>query len=141
MIELSFFGEDAKFHHLGVAVRSIREASPLSEPIIDRIQEVAVAFVYLNGIQFELIEPYGKRSPITQSLEKGLKLLHVCYAVPDLKVAIKMCRRYGFHSIRQSVPAVAFNNRKIAWVYSNQYGLFELLEDPGTMINGSGESR
>jgi len=141
MIEFNFFSEDARFHHLGVAVRSIKEVSPLSEPIIDPIQKVAVAFVCLNGTQLELIEPYGKQSPIARSLVKGVKLLHVCYAVPDLEAAIKTCRRYGFHCIGRPVPAVAFDDRKIAWVYSNQYGLFELLEGPGTIINGNGESR
>jgi len=132
MIEFDFFGDGARLHHLGVAVRSIEEVSPSSETITDPIQKVTVAFVRVNGIPFELIEPNGDHSPITRSLEKGVKLLHVCYSVPDLEMVIKACRKHGFHCIERPVPAVAFDNRKIAWVYSSQYGLFELLEDPGT---------
>ena len=139
MIEFNFFGDDARFHHLGIAIRSINSVSPLSELITDPIQKVNVAFVCLNGMQCELIEPSDKKSPVTRSLEKGVKILHICYVVPDIEIVIKTCREYGFHCIRRPVPAVAFDNRKIAWVYSKQYGLFELLEDPGMISNGSGK--
>jgi len=131
MIDCNFFGDGAKLHHLGIAVRSIEEVSPSSETITDPIQKVTVAFVRVNGITFELIEPCGDHSPITRSLENGVKLLHVCYSVPDLEMVIKACRKHGFHCIERPVPAVAFDDRKIAWVYSSQYGLFELLEDSG----------
>lgn len=145
MIALDFFGEDARFHHVGIAVRSIKEVSPSSEPIIDPIQKVAVAFVCMNGLVLELIEPYGDASPITRSLEKGVKLLHVCYEVPDLQTALQACRKRGFHGISRPVPAIAFDNRKIVWAFSIQYGLFELLEGPKTMTHGgpgaSGESQ
>lgn len=129
MIKLDFFGEDAKFQHIGVAVKSIKDVCPSSEITVDPNQSVSVAFVLMNGINLELIEPYGDKSPIKDSLNKGIKLLHICYAVPDIETAIKKCRKHGFHLIVRPIPAVAFNNRKIAWVYSNIYGLVELLED------------
>lgn len=130
MIEVNFFGKDARFHHIGLAVRSIKDASPLSEIITDSNQGVSVAFVLVNGIKMELIEPYGDNSPIAQSLSKGIKLLHICYAVSDIERVTKECRKYGFHRIAKPVPAVAFQNKRITWVYSNKYGLVELLEDP-----------
>jgi len=129
MVELNCFGQEAKFHHIGIGVRSIKDVTHFSERITDPIQKVSVAFLFLNGIQVELIEPYGHDSPIRESLDKGVKFLHICYEVSDIEMAIRTCRKHGFHCISQPVPAVAFNNRKIAWVYSNQYGLYELLED------------
>ena len=131
MIRYDFFGERARFHHLGMAVRSIEEVSPQSAPIFDPVQKVRVAFVMLNGIQVELIEAQGDSSPILQSLEKGMKLLHMCYTVPELEPVLRSCRTHGFHSIKRPVPAVVFDNKRIAWVCSKDYGLFELLEDPG----------
>ncbi|MFQ5823910.1 MAG: VOC family protein [bacterium] len=129
MIKLDFFGENAKFDHIGLAVKSIKDVSPSSEIITDPIQRVSVAFVIVNGIKIELIEPYGDNSPVTDSLKKGVKFLHMCYAVSDIELVLKECRKHGFHPIARPVPAIAFNNKKIAWVYSNKYGLFELLED------------
>ena len=129
MIEYNFFGEDARFEHIGVGVKSIRNISPNSEIFTDPIQKVSVAFISVNGMELELIEPSGDDSPIMVSLGKGVKLLHLCYTVPDVEAAIKKCRSHGFHCIARPVPAAAFEERKIAWVYSNEYGLFELLEN------------
>ena len=88
-----------------------------------------MAFVCINGLSVELIEPCDEQSPVLRSLNEGIKLLHVCYIVPDLPVAMNMGREHGFHRIRQPIPAKAFGNAKIAWMYSNRYGLFELRED------------
>lgn len=127
---LHFFGENARFHHIGLAVKSIKQVSPSSEIIVDSVQKVFLAFVSVSGVKIELLEPLGENSPISESLKKNIKLLHICYSVPELETAIKECRKYGFHCIAQPVPATAFNNQKIAWVYSTEYGLFELLESP-----------
>lgn len=128
MIELDFFGQAARLDHIGIAVKSIREVSPLSETTIDPIQKVSVSFVLLNGIKLELIEPYGDNSPVTESLKKGVKILHLCYAVTDIESAINNCRKHSLHCIAPPIAATAFDGRRIAWLYSNKYGLFELLE-------------
>lgn len=141
MREFNFFGEEATFHHLGVGVRSIKDVSPSSEVVTDPVQNVSVAFLCMNGVPLELVEPHGDHSPISESLEKGRKLHHICYTVPDVEGVIKKCRKHGFHCIRRPVPAVAFDNRRIAWVYSKQYGLVELLEKSETATKSSqGES-
>ena len=131
MIEFTFFGEHARFHHIGLAVRSIEQANPSGEPVIDPMQKVSVSFARVHGVPFELIEPNGKDSPVARSIENGQRLVHVCYEVPDLPTVLKTCRQHGFHCISTPVPAAAFDNRRIAWVYSSLYGLFELLETAG----------
>lgn len=126
--KFNFFGRDAKFHHIGIVVNSIKSISPYSKIFIDKIQNVYVAFVSLNGVTIELIEPLNDISPVTQSLKKGIKFMHICYEVINIDKTLKKCRKYGFHCIAKPVPAIAFGNRKIAWVYSKEYGLFELLQ-------------
>ncbi len=128
LTEFNYFGRDAKFHHIGIAVNSIKSVSPESKIFIDNIQNVSVAFVYLNGVNIELIEPLNEDSPINQSLEKGIKIVHVCYEVIDIEQTLDECRKYGFHCIAKPVPATAFEGRRIGWVYSRQYGLVELVE-------------
>ena len=127
MTDLNAFGSGARFHHIGLVVGSIDEVNPALNTFLDPIQKVKLAFVSLNGAPLELLEPMGEDSPLARSLETGNKLVHVCFEVPDLEQAIAEGRRHGFHRIRSPVPAVAFGNREIVWVFSRTYGLVELL--------------
>jgi methylmalonyl-CoA/ethylmalonyl-CoA epimerase len=124
----NFFGEHAEFEHAGIAVRSISNAVKGVEKIEDPIQMVNVAFIYVNNFRIELIEPISEKSPITKTLDKGQSLYHLCFRVPDIKKALETSRKHGFHSIARPVPAKAFNDNKVAWVFSKVYGLFELIE-------------
>ena len=127
-MKLDYFGSSASFHHVGVAVDAIRKICPTCHPTHDPIQGVNVAFVLLNGLHMELVEAAREDSPISNSLKKGTKLLHVCYEVDDIESVMRLCRQYGFHVIRQPTPAAAFENQRIAFVFSRTFGLVELLE-------------
>ena len=128
IIELDFFGKDAQFDHVGLVVKSISTICPDQQGIKDPIQKVFVLFTKVNGFEIELIEPLGEMSPVSDSLRKGMKLLHICYSVPHLEDAIAVSKAHGFHLVANPVPATAFNMRRIAWVFHKHFGLFELLE-------------
>ena len=128
VLECSFFGREATFHHIGMAVHSIRAISPSTEPTANELEGVSMAFLRLNGITIELLEPLGDSSPILSSLKSGVKILHICYEVPELAQAIAVCRPAGFHRLGTPKPSPAFGGRRVAWVFSKQFGLFELLE-------------
>ena len=139
MIEVAFFGEDAKLHHIGLAVRSIENTNPSSETAVDETQRVKMAFVRLGGITIELLEPTDDDSPIARSLREGVKLLHLCYEVHDLDKALETSRPVGFHRISQPYRAPVYENRRVVWVLSQDYGLFELLERNGETRFPDGE--
>lgn len=122
------FGPGAVLDHIAIVVRSIKDVCPNSEIILDPIQKVSVAFVVLNGLRVELLEPASEDSPVSNSLKKGLKLVHLCFAVPNVEDSIVGCKKFGFRHISGPVPAKAFDDRRIAWVYNDRFGLFELLE-------------
>ncbi len=139
MVECAFFGKEARFHHIGLGVQSIREVNPSWEVVVEKRQGVSLAFIQLNGITIELLEPLGDNSPIARSVREGVRLLHLCYEVPDLEAALELCRPAGFHQISRPVPAPVFDNRRIVWVFSRHYGLFELVErDRGRAADGNG---
>jgi len=127
----NFFGEGAEFEHAGIAVRSISATVHGVNKTEDPIQKVNVAFIYINNVKIELIEPIAEKSPITKILEKGQSLYHLCFRVPDMQKALETARKHGFHSIAAPVPAKAFDDNKVAWVFSKVYGLFELIEAEG----------
>jgi len=128
-VSVSLFGAGTEFHHVGLAVRSIAEAGGEGAEIVrDDTQRVSVAFVDVAGVRVELIEPAADKSPVTLSLQKGQQLVHLCFEVPDMDQALAAARERGFVKLGRPVPATAFANRRIAWVFSRTYGLIELLE-------------
>jgi methylmalonyl-CoA/ethylmalonyl-CoA epimerase len=129
------------FQHLGVAVVSIEKALPVYEqlfgyklvsgPFDDPIQKVTVCFLgrgLTNDIIIELIEPLNEESPIQKTLKKGGGAYHVCYEVDNLEDALSRMSEQGCIIVSQPVPAVAFGNRRIAWLYLPTRQLIELLE-------------
>ncbi|MCP9496610.1 MAG: VOC family protein [Pyrinomonadaceae bacterium MAG19_C2-C3] len=129
-----------KLHHVGIAVESIARAAAnyeqsfgiklTSEIIDDERQRVRVAFAEAGaGVFIEFVEPLGADSPITRLLEKGGGLYHVCYLVTDIEVAVERVREAGGVVVSRPTPAAAFDNRRIAFVYTRDRNLVEFLED------------
>jgi len=128
--EKSFFGPRARLHHVGIAVRSIRAVDPSLEVIPDQQAGVSMAFVGVHGVTLELLEPLGERSPIARNVRDGMKFLHLCYEVPDLEEAMAEGRKSGFHRVQEPEPRSCYDQRRVAWMLSTDYGLYELLERP-----------
>lgn len=128
---LRYFGEDAVFHHIGIAVSSLNRVVDSEYPRWDdEVQGVRVAFVDLSSAPIELIEPLSETSPVSGALSCGRPLVHVCFEVSSLAASIGAAGQHGFHLLGTPTPAAAFGSRRIAWVYSKTWGLVELLERP-----------
>jgi methylmalonyl-CoA/ethylmalonyl-CoA epimerase len=134
---------DLLFRHLGVAVQSLEKALPFYEsvfgyrmvagPFADPIQRVSVCFLQSpepGGITIELVEPLGDESPIRKTLEKGGGAYHVCYEVSELDASLRQLSDCGCLIVSRPAPAVAFENRRIAWFYTPTRQLIEILEKP-----------
>jgi methylmalonyl-CoA/ethylmalonyl-CoA epimerase len=125
-----FLGEDAVFDRVGLAAASIREAADGEiDTFTDPIQQETVGFVNLNGARSQMVKPAYLESPIAAVLERQRLLLHLHFRVGDLEQAIESAKRNGFHCIGEPAPAVAFENRRLACLFSRTYGLIELRED------------
>ncbi len=128
-MNLQFFGPSAKLHHIGLAMKQISNQYLDQEEITeDPIQRVKVGFVSIADASIELIQPINDQSPINTSLEKGNKFVHLCFEVDDIHESLRCAALHQFKVIHRPVPAIAFSNRNIAWVYHREWGLFELLE-------------
>lgn len=128
-VSMKYFGETAKMHHIGMVVNRIDQCNLGHVHVYeDPLQKVKVAFVKLGDTYIELIEPIGEDSPVINSLKKGTKLVHICFEVDVIEEALDSAKIYQFKIVQEPTPAVAFSNRKIAWVYHPNWGLYELLE-------------
>ena len=135
-------GTNGVLHHLGFVVSSISAAAEDfavsisarwdGEIIFDPIQRVRVSFFYPADTRnpvFELVEPVGEGSPVSNFLKKkGGGLHHVCYEIDDLESGLREARGAGLVVMAEPAPAVAFDGRRIAWVCSKKRLLVELLE-------------
>ncbi|GHT03280.1 peptide synthetase [Bacteroidia bacterium] len=130
--------ENAAFHHVGIAAKSIHSTSVpyteagyhLTETVFDPIQNVKIAFLEKAGSpRLELVEPVDNTSPVYNIIKKvGVSAYHFCYEVENLPTAIETLEAKGFRVLVEPVPAIAFDNRKICFLYHLDVGLIELLE-------------
>ena len=127
-----------RYHHTGVATKDIEITSAFyknigysqSEIVIDKIQNVRICFLSKkNSPLVELVEPINDRSPVNEILKKNGNIpYHFCYEVDGMTEAILEMKKSGFIKIINPVPAKAFNNRLICFLYNKDVGLIELLE-------------
>ncbi len=131
---------DLKIHHIGVAVVSIDAAVETyakngylaGKKVFDPLQDVNICFLEKpNELLVELLEPASENSPVSEILAKGEgepQVYHVCYAVSDIDKAIADLRKESWLLVKSPLPAVACGNARVAFLFSKEAGLVELLE-------------
>jgi methylmalonyl-CoA/ethylmalonyl-CoA epimerase len=133
---------DFKLLHVGVAVPALGPAAEslaklfgyklVSGPFDDPIQKVSVEFLAQSSkdtAEIELIAPAAEDSPIRSMLAKdGGGAYHLCFETSDIEAAVAHAKALGCIIVSLPVPAVAFEGRRIAWVYTRSRQLFELVE-------------
>lgn len=131
-----------KLLHVGVAVPSLGPTTELlsalfgyrvmSGPFDDPIQKVTVNFLSKSDddvAEIELIAPIAEDSPIRSMLAKdGGGAYHLCFETSDIDAALAHAKKHGCIVVSAPVPAVAFQGRRIAWIYTRSRQLFELVE-------------
>jgi len=131
-----------KLRHVGVAVPSLGPTTEMlstlfgyrqiSGPFDDPIQKVSVNFLTTSDedvTEIELIAPLTEDSPIKSMLAKnGGGAYHLCFETTDIDKALEHAKENGCMIVSGAVPAVAFEGRRIAWIYTKSRQLFELVE-------------
>lgn len=130
-----------KLHHVGIVVDNIESGIkrykamfgfvPVTEVVTDIAQKVSV--VLLSGpeadsVPVELIAPLTDDSPVSNILKGKMRLYHLCFLVDDIEEALKNFRSNGAIIISNPVPADLFEGKRIAFVYSPDKYVVELLE-------------
>jgi methylmalonyl-CoA/ethylmalonyl-CoA epimerase len=95
--------------HIGIAVRSIAEATRLYEALglkVEHVEEVAaegvrVAILHCGESAIELLEPLSAQSPIAKFLDqRGPGIHHLCLATSDVRADDERLRAAGFETLR-----------------------------------------
>ena len=130
-----------KLHHVGIVVEDIEKGIqrykamfgfvPVTDVVDDPVQNVSV--VLLSGpeagsVPVELIAPLTEDSPVSKILQGNMRLYHLCSLVEDIEEALKNMRSNGALIISGPVPADLFEGKRIAFVYTPDKYVVELLE-------------
>jgi len=135
-------GLSFKLLHMGIAVPELNAAATalesllgyriVSGPFDDPIQKVSVNFLAQASQDFaelELIAPLTEDSPVHSMLKKtGGGAYHLCYETNDLEAALTHMKEQKCLIASAPAPAVAFEGRRIAWLYTPNRLLVELVE-------------
>ncbi|HEY1337148.1 MAG TPA: methylmalonyl Co-A mutase-associated GTPase MeaB [Bryobacteraceae bacterium] len=124
--------------HLGIAVRSLPEATPFYEALGLRTshtenvatEKVNVAMMPAGDSRIELLEPAAADSPISKFLEKrGPGLHHVALRVPDLHDAVERLRASGARLLNE--PRAGAGGHLYVFVHPASAGgvLLELIQE------------
>jgi methylmalonyl-CoA/ethylmalonyl-CoA epimerase len=129
-----------KLHHFGILVENIEACSRdflenfgyeiRSNVIHDPLQAAYVRFLAspLETTYIELIAPDSPQSHLQRALKRSSGPNHICFSTPDIDTSLQdMCSK-GAMILRSPVPAVAFRNRRIAWLMDRHCILVELVE-------------
>ncbi len=129
-----------KFDHIGIFVNSLEigqkhlneifEIKAWSQVFFDPIQKVQVQFGYDSSkICYELVVPKGENNPVDKVLKDGKYILnHVAYKVENIDATIKRLKDKRCLLISGPNPAIAFKNKKIAFLYTPLKFIIEIIE-------------
>lgn len=127
-----------RIDHIGYAVKNIDRAkksmSALGytfEPTIeDHDRNIYICFGDLDGYRVELVAPIGEGSPVDTHLSKiGPTPYHICYRSSSIEEDIERLKANRFKVSIPLAPAIAFNNKRVVFLYSLSVGLIEIVED------------
>ena len=129
-----------KIEHLGIAVKSLDEAIPLYERLLQTTcyktesvssEGVNTAFFQIGEAKIELLEASNQNSPIAKFLSKrGEGFHHVAFEVDDIEEELARLQKLDFILLHLS-PKEGADNKRIAFMHpkSTMGMLIELCQD------------
>lgn len=130
-------------HHLGMAVADIKKSIIGfrglgwvwdGKIIDDSFRGVKLSFLkrYDSDEVIELVSPVNEKSPVSNTLNTMKNVAtpyHICYEVSNIEKIVEILKGRKYILIDKPTPAVAFNGRRVAFMFSRDAGLIELLEE------------
>ena len=131
-----------RLNHIAIVVPDINEAKKIyeekfnakvSKPKSYEKYGVTVVFIELENTKIELMEPYGKNSPIMKFLEKNPDggMHHICLEVSDINKSLKDLSNKKVTILGTGKPAKGSHNKQILFLHPKEFcgTLIELEEE------------
>jgi methylmalonyl-CoA/ethylmalonyl-CoA epimerase len=134
-----------KLEHIGIAVKSLRDANPLFERLLGtasyKVEDVPsegvrTSFFEIAGVKIELLEATDENSPIARFIAKrGEGIHHLAFEVSDINESLTSYQEKGFDLITPS-PKKGADNKLVAFLHPRSANgvLVELCQhDPNSI--------
>lgn len=133
-----------QLHHVGLACRSLE----MEQQVFAALGYQAAGTVFTDtglGVRglflsdgrgqamLELLVPLNEQSPVHPWLERGVKMYHLAYETHDLASGIETLRARRGKVVIPATPAVAFDNRPVAFLMLPNLMLVELIQAKETL--------
>lgn len=127
-----------KIDHIGYAVKNIEKAKTMFEAIgysfegtiEDTDRNIFLAFGSMDGYRIELVAPISNGSPVDNYISKvGPTPYHICYKSSNIEADIALLEKNRCKVSIPLAPAIAFNNKRVVFMYSLSIGLIEIVEE------------
>jgi methylmalonyl-CoA/ethylmalonyl-CoA epimerase len=121
-----------RLNHVAIVVPDLTAAAAqyqsalgatVSKPDILPDHGVRVVFVELQNTKIELLEPYGKNSPIAGFLEKNTAggMHHVCYEVDDILAARDRLTAEGARILGDGEPKTGAHGKPVLFLHPKDF--------------------
>ena len=115
-----------KLAHIGIAVKSLKEAAPVFEKIFDvkatdteyvEDQKVNVRKIHLENCDIELLEGTDPDSPVTKFIEKkGEGIHHISFGVDEIQNTLNRIKNDGIKLINET-PQTGADEMLVAFLH------------------------
>lgn len=126
------------FHHVGVITSDIPGTTSFYQQlgyqqtltVDDPIQKAKIVLLQSpDGPLIELVSPLTEESPAFSWIKKIIAgPYHTCFQCQDLDNQVKVFENQGLMRVSEIVTAIAFDHRRIIFLWNKKTGLIELLE-------------
>jgi methylmalonyl-CoA/ethylmalonyl-CoA epimerase len=121
-----------RLNHVAIAVVDIAKASKVyrdtlgaevSAKVAQPDHGVSTVFITLPNTKIELLEPLGADSPIAKFLERNPDggIHHVCYEVPDLRVARDKLKSQGARVLGDGEPKNGAHGKPVLFLHPKDF--------------------
>ncbi len=121
-----------RLNHVAIAVSDIAKASKVyrdtlgaevSAKVAQPDHGVSTVFITLPNTKIELLEPLGPDSPIAKFLERNPDggIHHVCYEVPDIRVARDKLKTQGARVLGDGEPKIGAHGKPVLFLHPKDF--------------------
>jgi methylmalonyl-CoA/ethylmalonyl-CoA epimerase len=121
-----------RLNHVAIAVSDISKASKVyrdtlgaevSAKVAQPDHGVSTVFITLPNTKIELLEPLGSDSPIAKFLERNPDggIHHVCYEVPDIRVARDKLKAQGARVLGDGEPKIGAHGKPVLFLHPKDF--------------------
>jgi methylmalonyl-CoA/ethylmalonyl-CoA epimerase len=121
-----------RLNHVAIAVSDIAKASKVYRDTLGAEVSAKVAqpdhgvwtvFITLPNTKIELLEPLGSDSPIAKFLERNPDggIHHVCYEVPDIRVARDKLKAQGARVLGDGEPKIGAHGKPVLFLHPKDF--------------------